>query len=374
MTASKLYYNKFVSSLESAGFVLNPYDGCVANKMVNNEQLTICFHVDDCKISHKDPKVVEDTVAWLRQEYESVFEDGSGKMTVHRGKVLKYLGMTLDYTVDGQVKISMDDYVEEILAAFEAAEPTNHGVKTSAAPSNLFLVDEDCKKLNPERAKVFHNLVAKTLYMTKRARPDTCTAIAFLTTRVRAPDKDDWAKLCHLMQYLRGTKKLPLTLSAEKCGILKWYVDGAFANHPDMRGHTGGGLSLGRGFPITSSTKQKLNTRSSTESELVATYDCMPAILWSRYFLEAQGYGAIDLILYQDNKSAMLLQENGKASSSKRTKHIHIRYFFITDRIRNKELRVEWLPTENMIADFMTKPLQGNTFKSFRDQIMGVTT
>ncbi len=105
----------------------------------------------------------------------------------------------------------------------------------------------------------------------------------------------------------------------------------------------------------------------------MATYDCMPAILWSRYFLEAQGYGAIDLILYQDNMSAMLLQENGKASSSKCTKHIHICYFFITDRIRNKELRVEWLPTENMIADFMTKPLQGATFKSFRDQIMGVT-
>jgi hypothetical protein len=242
--------------------------------------------------------------------------------------------------------------VEEILAAFEAAEPTNKGVKTSAAaPSkNLFLVDEDCKKLDPERVKVFHNLVAKTLYKMKRARPDTCTAIAFLATRVKAPDKDDWAKLCHLMQYLRGTtKKLPLTLSAEKCGILKWYVDGSFAIHPDMRGHTGGGLSLRRGFPITSSTKQKLNTRSSTESELVATYDCMPAMLWSRYFLEAQGYGTIDLILYQDNKSAMLLQENGKASSSKRTKHIHICFFFIRDWItRNK----------NMSAEIVTSPAE----------------
>jgi hypothetical protein len=107
-------------------------------------------------------------------------------------------------------------------------------------------------------------------------------------------------------------------------------MDGSFAIRPDMRGgHTGGGLSLGRGFPITSSTKQKLNTQSSTESELVATYNCMPAILWSWYFLEAQGYGTIDLNLYQDNMSAMLLQQNGKASSSKRTKHIHIRYFFI---------------------------------------------
>ena len=64
-------------------------------------------------------------------------------------------------------------------------------------PNNIFVVDEDCKKLNPKRAKEFHNIVAKTLYATKRARPDTCTAVEFLTTRVREPDEDDWAKLTH---------------------------------------------------------------------------------------------------------------------------------------------------------------------------------
>jgi hypothetical protein len=99
----------------------------------------------------------------------------------------------------------------------------------------------------------------------------------------------------------------------------------------------------------------------------------MPALLWSRYFLEAQGYGSVDTILYQDNLSTTLMLNNGKSSCSKRTKHIHIRYFFITDRIKNKELRVEWMPTEDMTADYMTKPLQGSTFQRFRDQIMGVT-
>jgi hypothetical protein len=139
-----------------------------------------------------------------------------------------------------------------------------------------------------------------------------------------------------------------------------------------MRGHTGGGLSMGRGFPIVSSTKQKLNTRSSTESELVAVDDCMPAICWSRYFLQAQGYEVKENILYQDNKSAILMEKNGKASSTKRTKHINIRYFFVTDRIKNKELDVEWCPTGDMVGDFMTKPTQGAVFKLFRDQIMGI--
>ena len=98
----------------------------------------------------------------------------------------------------------------------------------------------------------------------------------------------------------------------------------------------------------------------------------MPAICWTRYFLESQGYGVFENILYQDNQSAILLEKNGKASSSKRAKHINIRYFFVTDRINQKEMSVEWCPTGQMIGDFMTKPLQGSLFKKFRDQVMGV--
>ena len=130
-------------------------------------------------------------------------------------------------------------------------------------------------------------------------------------------------------------------------------------------------MTLGRGAPIVLSTKQKMNTRSSTECELVRADDLMPAVLWTRYFLKCQGYEVNDNIMYQDNKSAILLERNGKASSSKRTKHIDIRYFFITDSIQMGEVRTEWCLTTKMIADFMTKPLQGAVFAKFRDIIMG---
>jgi hypothetical protein len=211
------------------------------------------------------------------------------------------------------------------------------------------------------------------LYATKRARPDTCTAIAFLTTRVREPDKDDWTKLVHLMRHISGTRTMPLILSANGSGILKWWVDASFAVHPNMRGHSGGGLSLGCGFPIVSSTKQKLNTRSSTETEILGSDDFMQAIYWTRYFMKAQGYGVKDNVLFQDNKSSILLEKNGKALSSNRTKHINIRYFFITESVKKEEVSVVWCPTGDMIGDFVTKPLQGALFREFRDQIMGVT-
>lgn len=129
---------------------------------------------------------------------------------------------------------------------------------------------------------------------------------------------------------------------------------------------------MGRGFPISSATKQKLNSRSSMESEVIGMDDFMPAICWMQYFMKAQGYKIEDNILYQDNKSSILLEKNGKASSGKRTKHINIRYFFITDRVKMGEVSVVWCPTGDMIGDYMTKPLQGALFRKFRDQIMGV--
>jgi hypothetical protein len=372
MVASLLYYRKFVKSLTSIGFVINPYDACVANKMINGKQMAICWHVDDLKMSHVMPKANEKMIKYLRQEYESIFEDGSSAMTVSRGKIHTYLGMKIDFTTTGQVAVTMFDHLDDILSVFENIEPNGGGTKSSAAPVNLFTVNEDCAKLADNKTVEFHNIVAKTLHVTKRARPDTCTPIAFLTTRVRQPDKDDWKKMVHLMRYIKGTRHMPLILSANGSHILKWWVDASFAVHPNLRGHAGGGLSLGRGFPIVGSTKYKLNTRSSTEAELVGADDFMPAICWTRYFMEAQGHKIEDNVLCQDNKSSILLEKNGKASSSKRTKHVNIRFFLITDRIGKGELSVEWCPAGNMIGDFAAKPLQGAVFKKFRDFIMGV--
>jgi hypothetical protein len=90
--------------------------------------------------------------------------------------------------------------------------------------------------------------------------------------------------------------------------------------------------------------------------------------------MKVQGYNVQDNILFQDNKSSILLEKNGKASSGKRTNHanINIRYFFITDRVIKEEVSVIWCPTGDMNGDSATKPLQGALFRKFRDHIMGV--
>jgi hypothetical protein len=190
---------------------------------------------------------------------------------------------------------------------------------------------------------------------------------------VRAPDRDDWEKLRHLVEYLRKDHARALVLGAKNDGLLMWYVDASFAVHPNMQGHTGGGLTMGRGFPISVSAKQKLNTRSSTESELVGINDMMPIILWTRHFLLSQGYGVVKNLLLQDNRSSILLERNGRASSGKRTRHINIQYFFISDRMNMKEVSLHWCPTKEMVADFWTKPLQGSHFRKLKSKADSVS-
>ena len=218
----------------------------------------------------------------------------------------------------------------------------------------------------------YHTFVAKSLFLCKRGRPDIQTAVAFLTTRVQEPDVDDWKKLVRMLSYLKYTAELILTLKADDFNIASWFIDASYAVHPDMKGHTGAGMTLGKGAVYSRSTKQKINTKSSTESELVGVDDILPQILWTNQFMRAQGWGMKETIVYQDNKSAILLENNGRLSSSSRTKHINTRFFFVKDCIERKELTIKFLGTNEMWSDFYTKPLQGKKFIEFRDKILNL--
>ncbi len=156
---------------------------------------------------------------------ENVFDDGTRQMKVHCGKIHKYLGMSLYFSHPNQYRINMIDYVDEIVVAydkalkdlsdgFNAITKKKNVARASVAPDGLFIVDEDTEKLSEEGITAFHNLVAKTLYVSKHAGLGLSTTIAFLTTRVRAPDVHDRRKLSHLMEYLRVDRLHPLILSA----------------------------------------------------------------------------------------------------------------------------------------------------------------
>ena len=118
----------------------------------------------------------------------------------------------------------------------------------------------------------------------------------------------------------------------------------------------------GKRFPNTRFIKQKLNTGSFTESEIIGMDDFIPVNIWTGNFLKSQVYRVTENILFQDNRSALLLENIGKASSVKRKKHINISYFFVTYMIQKGDISVEWWPNNNMNSDFSTKKNQGYMF------------
>ena len=363
MQSSLLWYETFTKHLKHLGFTLNHHDPCVANRIINGKQCTIAWYVDDTMISHEDPNVV----SWVIEQIEKTF----GKMTVKRGPSHTFIGRDFELTNNKRVKITVKEYIKECIAAF--GEPIEGEAKT-LAKHNLFQrsTNEMEEKLNEEKADLFHHIVAKLLYISKHARLDIDIPITFLCSKVSQPDKGDWEKLRRILTYLNGTLDLPRIIGADNIDSLDTWVDASYASHDDMRGHTGGLMSFGRGAVHHKCSKQKLNTKISTESELIGASDYIPWVVWLKHFLREQGKELETNVFFQDNESAIKLARNGRKSSKDKTRHITIRYFFITDVLKRENIQMRHCPTTRMLADLYTKPLQGTLFVNMRNVIMGL--
>ena len=160
-------------------------------------------------------------------------------------------------------------------------------------------------------------------------------------------------------------------MGIDKYGKLFTWIDAAYAVHNDMKSQTGGAISLGKGTITNKSIKQKLNTKSLTESEVVGVSDMLPYNIWLVNFLRSQGYEVTENILFQDNTSAIKMEKNGIQSCSSKSRHINIRYFFITDKYKKGEIDIQYCDTHAILADYYMKPLQGKLFRKMRDVIMG---
>ena len=358
-----LWYNLFHDTLRKMGFTINPYDPCVANSTIEGSQCTIAWYVDDTKISHVNPDVVSRVIETLEGHF--------GKMTVTRGREHTFLGMNIRYTEEQTAVITMKDYLREAIAESELAI-----TREAATPAKrtLFEVNEQSPKLDNDQARIFHSVTAKLLYVAIRARMDLLLPVCFLGTRVSKSTEEDRGKLQRVLEYVKGTIDQEYVLGASSLTTLRTWVDASFAVHPDMRSHTGGVMSYGRGGFNGKSNKQKLNVTSSTHAEQVGASDYLPNTIWVTKFMTEQGYPPSKNFLEQDNESAIKLATNGRVSAGAKSRHIDIRFFWVKDSTEAMGIKIRHCPTLRMLADFFTKPLQGTLFRTFRDAILGITS
>jgi hypothetical protein len=203
MQASLLFYRKLRKELEDYGFKINPYDPCVANKVTEcRKQMTVIWHVNDLMGSCENDFELTKFSCYLAKIY-------GPKLSMHTGCKHNYLGVGMEFNDDGTLEAPMITYLKNVISEFPEVIT---GKSATPAADHLFTIrdEKEVKPLDEERVLAFHHTVAQLLFMATRVRRDIETAAAFLTTRVKSPDKDNWGKLKQVLKYLNGKKYLKL--------------------------------------------------------------------------------------------------------------------------------------------------------------------
>jgi hypothetical protein len=354
--SAKLWYDKLCYVLMTDGYTKNSYDSCLFNKCVEGKQITVAFHVDDLLVTSENNSAIDELMKMLQNNFAA--------LTINRGNNHSYLSMNINIDEEG-IHLDMRAYIAKCLEG----KLTNMRT-TSPAADDLFDIDEKKTIVGELELATFHSDVAKLLYLAKRTRGQILTAISHLSGRVSCATEDDQRKLDRVFSYLAKTADEVMHMKAGGEVLPKVYIDASFGIHNDGTSRTGmsvmlAGVSIGNW-----SVRQKLVTKSSTESEVVALSDGLTNALWIRELLVDQGHDIGAMTVYQDNKSVLAIMKCGR-SPKHRTRHLNIRHFFARDRVLSGEIELVYMPTLDMVADLMTKPVTGALFTKLSDKITG---
>ena len=342
--------------LTGAGFVANPVEECVFNRMTEGKQATVAIYVDDLLVTHADSRCLN-----------CILTEIGGCFRGHKlqtGNCIGHLGMRMQRMDNGDIHVDMETFTKHAVEVWGVP-------RTSRCPADgdLFETSDRDEPLDQQGRMDFHSAVARLLFLAKRVRPDISTAVSFLCSRTGSPTVNDLSKLDRLFGYLAQTTKLGIKYSASGALEPMAYADAAFLVHHDAVSRTGVIVMVAGGVVYGSSSKQKLVTKSSAEAELVAMCDGATAALMVRAFMRHQGHQLNPTRLMEDNKSAIDMVKAGKPTS-RRTKHINMRFYFVKQYVDSGEFVIEYCPTGDMLADLMTKPVVGSLFLHLRGQIV----
>jgi hypothetical protein len=308
------------------------------------------------------------------EDYLAIMEGQFGELSVQKGNKLSFLGMSINIQSDGSIHLDQDNYIKKCLEEFEKEQDI---LKPSSYPANLDLFevdeeDEERSELSAVMSHAYLSWLMTLMFAAIRTRPDILLSVTFLAVKVKSPTVKDWANLKRVFGYLKKHPSYHLTFVNDKEKTLEIFTDASFRVHADTAGHSGLIVKLFGSHIYFKSGKQKLITKSSTEAELIALDEAATYSAWINEFLiEINEPPKGKTIIYQDNMSTMVMAQNGKGEF-KRTKHIANRYYWIKQFIDSGAVALCYLSTDDMIADFLTKPLKGLKFWKFLSLINGI--
>jgi hypothetical protein len=213
--------------------------------------------------------------------------------------------------------------------------------------------------------------VMSLLYLAKCTRPDILKDVTFLAGKNSNPSREDWIKVNRVLSYIKYSRDRKLVLKTNGLEV-NMYVDASYMTHADLKGHSGGVIMFGPAgaLLVAHSRKQRILTRSSTESELVAIDEVGQYATFCAALLSELSGTDVKIHIFEDNQSTIQMVMNGKSNNIS-TKHIEKRYFLLKQDIEAGKSTIEYLATEHMLADVLTKPMTGEQFMFLVNKIMG---
>lgn len=339
------------SQLKKMGFVQTASDPCLYISS-EGEMLIVAVYVDDILVAGKSEKQVAEVKKALAKQFK--IKD--------MGKLHYFLGVKVVQDEAG-VWIGQPAYAESILQRFgmDHAKPVNTPVETS---SNLVKSMEGCDNTDPQE---YQSAVGSLLYLSTRTRPDITYAVSNVARFCGAPSKQHWTAVKRILRYLKGTQGLGLLYTKDGPQECIGYSDSDWAGDIGDRKSTSGYMFQMSGAAVTwRSKKQTCVALSTAEAEYIALASATQEAMWLRQLTTDLRMGPDrSMLIFEDNQSAICMASNPQFHG--RAKHIDIKYHFVREQVKSGIVELKYCPSDEMIADMLTKGLSWNKFVKLRD-------
>ena len=349
-------------TLRAGGFVPTVSDPRVYVRDGPEGKALALVHVDDIGIgTTRGTDLMSKVKANLSDTYELSVNDEMGF----------YLGMQISRDRDARsITVRQRGYVDAVLEKFNVK-------LNDCPPSTPMLCDynilSESPDLDAKGKELFMSKVGCLLYLSTQTRPDIMFAVSQLSRKSRLPTVLDMSAVDRVLEYVASTPDLGLCFCSGEGIKLCATVDASYACHPDMKSHTGCTLHIGtRSASFLSVTKkQTITADSSTAAEFVAAHTAVKLVMWARSLLLEMGFEQQGpTILYEDNKSTLnMFLKDGNGG---KTRHLAIRFSLVREQVKEGSIKPEYLPTEDMTSDILTKALGPSAFLRLRPRLLGM--
>ena len=346
--SAALWFKELRDMLIGLGYVQQTIDPCLFIHPTLKSSINI--HVDDCLVTCDN----DAEAARLKAFFET------HKCTIKVDN-FTFLGMDVWRRDDGVIQVSMTKFLTALAKEWRLTGKEDY-------PTRGDFSENDVSGPSPRRNEYVSKVMA-LLYAAIRVRFDILFAVATLSQHCAAPTNKQYSDLEHLLRYVNSTLDKAITLHTDSLNIHVW-ADASFMTHADRKGQTGVAVTLGEHGPCIApkSSKAKIITLSSTESESLAAFEATPLLQQTTELMKAFREPSIP-ILHQDNQSAIAMAESG-GGTSKHTKHFDLRLKYLQQLIADNVMHVVFTPTEKMKADVFTKNVTGKKFNSYMEALM----